>query len=241
MATTVQDLITDALSDLGVLESGEVPTFADSTLALGKLNQLVDSWITQSMMIYTQDKGDFTLTGAASYTVGVGGNCPIPRPVLFDLISVVWYDSTITPALELPLVPFTNDAWYCQPSKTLTSTTPTNYWWQPDFPLAHITIWPVVTSTTKFGRIYYPKQVVEFAALTDTVILPPGYRRAIVSNLAFECGDAFGVDPSQALVKRAQDSLGDVKRANRRLSELGFPYDSLIGGNRPWFDIHTGP
>ena len=80
MAVTVNDLVTDALTDLGVLQAGEVPTFSDADLGFRRLNGLIDGWITQRLMIYTTDSGDFTFTGAGTYTVGIGGNCPIPRP-----------------------------------------------------------------------------------------------------------------------------------------------------------------
>lgn len=240
---TVNDLISASLRSIGVLAAGESPTFQDSSDGLVSLNGLADQWAAESLMIYTTDSGDFTFSGAGSYTVGVGGNCPILRPVLHDLITVVWFDSSLTPIpIEYPLTKFTDDAWFNVTNKTMTSTQPSHYWWKADFPLAEITLWPIPSANAfRFGRIYYPQQVSEFTALTQTVVLPPGYRRMIVSNLALELCSDYGVDPAPSLVKAATDSLAVVRRANRRISDLSFPWDSLIGGSRGVWNIRMGP
>lgn len=241
MAITVNDLITDALTDLGVLQAGEVPTFSDSDLGFRRLNGLVDGWITQRLMIYTTDSGDGTFTGAATFTVGFGGDCNILRPTLYNLITVVWYDANAVPQVEYPLTPFTDDGWFNLPNKDMNAPQPTNYWWRADFPLANITLWPGPTANAnRFFRIYYPQQIVEFTALTQTVVLPPGYRRFIVSNLALELAPAFGVDPPPSLIQRARDSRDDVMRANQTISDLYFPNEALIGNRGSW-SIYTGP
>lgn len=43
--------------------------------------------------------------------------------------------------------------------------------------LGLVYLWPLPTSTTLQGVIYTPVPVAEFASLSTTISLPPGYRR----------------------------------------------------------------
>ena len=79
--STVRDLITAALLDLGALASGESPTAPEAQDAFRRLNLLLETWRLESLLVYAIDTVTKVLTGAASYTWGPGGDIDTTRPV----------------------------------------------------------------------------------------------------------------------------------------------------------------
>jgi hypothetical protein len=72
--TTPYDIITRSLKDIGALESGEIPT-ADSTQdAFEMLNDILDQWSNEGMMVYYQTEIIFpVVSGQTQYTIGPNG------------------------------------------------------------------------------------------------------------------------------------------------------------------------
>jgi hypothetical protein len=215
---TARDLITAALRRLGVVAAGETPSADDVSDSLERLNDLIDAWGTERLSIYQTVRSTWTLTAdVASYTIGPSGDCDIVRPVWVE--DVRFQDTSQSPTLEMPLSALTTDAWAAVPQKELTSTYPTSYYWSPTYPQATITFWMIPTSSTLEGVIYAPTAVTELE-LTDTISLPPGYRRALRDNLAVELAAEFTVQPAPTLLQSAQLSKADLKRANIELRDL---------------------
>jgi len=68
------DIISRALKDIGALEAGETPAPADSQDAFDMLNDMVDQWSNEQMMVFYKTEIIFTLTaGQTQYTIGEGG------------------------------------------------------------------------------------------------------------------------------------------------------------------------
>ena len=72
--TTPLDIISRSLKDIGALEAGETPT-ADATQdAFEMLNDLLDQWSNENMMVYYQTEIIFpVVSGQTQYTIGPGG------------------------------------------------------------------------------------------------------------------------------------------------------------------------
>ena len=117
----------------------------------------------------------------------------------------------------------TVDAYAAIAQKALTSVYPQNWYYDPTFTSGFGTLYPypVPTSTTLEGVIYTQSPVAVFDAITDTIALPPGYRRVLRTGLAWELSSAFDAGLSPALQFAAIESKADVKRANMRLRDLG--------------------
>ena len=85
MATTANDQINGALRLLGVLAEGETPSAATSQDALVALNQMIDSWSTERLAVFsTQDQIFSWPPNAISRTLGPTGNFVGERPILID-------------------------------------------------------------------------------------------------------------------------------------------------------------
>jgi hypothetical protein len=65
------DIISRALKDIGALEAGEVPTPDAAQDALDMLNDLIDQWSNENMMVYNMTEIVFPLiSGQFQYTIG---------------------------------------------------------------------------------------------------------------------------------------------------------------------------
>jgi hypothetical protein len=72
--TQAIDIISRALKDIGALEAGETPAPADAQDAFDMLNDMLDQWSNEQMMVFYKSEIIFTLTGGQTqYTIGPGG------------------------------------------------------------------------------------------------------------------------------------------------------------------------
>ena len=166
----------------------------------------------------------------------------VPRPVRAEDVTVNLLDTSVTPAIEMPLGMLTEDGWAGITAKDQTAPWPQRWYYNPTFPYGTLTLWPVPTGSSIQAVVYVKTQLAQFASLDDEVALPPAYERMIVTNLALELCPSYNRQPSPLLVKQAAESMAAVKRTNRRLSDLTFPAGSLIGNSgRRLYDIRVGP
>jgi hypothetical protein len=72
--TTPLDIISRSLKDIGALESGETPAADAAQDAFEMLNDLLDQWSNEGMMVYYQTEIIFpVVNGQTQYTIGPGG------------------------------------------------------------------------------------------------------------------------------------------------------------------------
>ena len=235
---TFGDIVDAALSDLGVRAAGEVLTASESADGLVALNDLRDQWETERLAIYTVTRTTWTISANdGEYTVGSGANVNVARPVFVDHVNFI--DTSTTPDTEYPLKKWELADYAAQPQKALTSTFPQAWYYNPTYPTGTLTLWPVPTSSTLEGAIYTPVAVASFASLSTTVSLPPGYKRALVKNLALELAPSYlgREGPSPLLIQQARESKAAIKRANQRAVELSF--ESAVSSPGAW-NIRTG-
>lgn len=73
--TTPLDIITRSMKDIGALAAGEVPTADEAQDALDMLNDMIDQWSNESMMVFYRTELVFQTTqGVTQYTLGPGGS-----------------------------------------------------------------------------------------------------------------------------------------------------------------------
>ena len=83
--STAGDQINGALRLLGVLAEGETPSAAISQDSLYAMNQMLDSWSTERLSVFTTNDQTFTWpANAASKTLGPTGALVGTRPILVD-------------------------------------------------------------------------------------------------------------------------------------------------------------
>jgi hypothetical protein len=243
MATAL-DSIKAAMREIGVLAAGEEPTGAEASEALDTLNRLIDQWAAERLEIFTITRTTLAIANNDSYPVGPSTPSPVQawfnmvRPMFIDHVSYVV--TTATPDQEVPIQPLTEQGWQNLPLKAQTGTIPQFWYYNPTYPNGTLHLWPILTDSGLTIALYAPTAVVELAALTTEIQLPPGYERMIVKNLALELAPSYSRKVDPMLLRQAADARAVVKASNHRLSDMSFPADALIGHGRGRFNVWTG-
>lgn len=240
---TIGDTITAALQDLGIYEAGNTPAAEDSALALARVNEWIDGLANEGLTIYTITRTTWTITSAASYAVGTGAAVNVARPISAQAITNIGFiDTSVSPELERQLGPcLTEDAYAAIPQKALTSPYPQFFYYNPTLPTGTLIPYPIPTSNTLQGVLYTPTALTQFAALSTTFALPPGYARFFRTNLTLEIAGAFQANPSPALVAAARESKADIKRTNTRRMDMSADPRAFVTRSPFWYDITAGP
>jgi hypothetical protein len=235
MTTSVNEQINGALRLLGVLAEGETPSAATSQDALAALNQMIDSWNTERLMIYnTLDQVFSWQPGVITQTLGPSGTLVGVRPVAID-------DATYfrDPANNISYgIKIINQQQYDGIAvKTVTSTYPQVMWVNMEFPNITMTVYPVPTKVLEW-HIISVDELNKPATLSTDIYMPPGYLRAFRYNLACEIAPEFGVEPPPTVARIAMTSKRDLKRQNNPDDIMALPYS--IVGTRQRFNIFAG-
>ncbi len=236
MATyTAGEQINRALRLLGILAEGETPSAATSQDCLMALNQMIDSWNTERLSVFsTQDQVFNWPVGQISQTIGPTGDFVGNRPVYFD-------DSTYfrDPGTNVSFgIKFINQQQYDGIAvKTVTSTYPQVIFVNMTFPDATMFIYPRPTRLLEWHFISV-EELNKPADLATVLYYPPGYLRAFTYNLAMEFAPEFGVEPSQQVQRIAMTSKRDLKRVNNPDDIMSLPY--AIVATRQRFNIYAG-
>jgi len=235
MTTTAGDQINGALRLLGVLAEGETPSAETSQDALTALNQMIDSWDTERLAVFsTMDQTFLWTPGLRSQTLGPTGDFVGERPVLLD-------DSTYfrDPQTNVSYgVKFINQQQYDGIAvKTVTSTYPQVMWINMSYPDIEMVIYPVPLRLLEWHFISVEK-LHQPATLATSLTFPPGYLRAFRYNLACELAPEFGVEPSAQVQRIAMYSKRNLKRINNPDDVMALPYS--IVGTRQRYNIYAG-
>lgn len=235
MTTTAGDQINGALRLLGVLAEGETPSAATSQDALNALNQMIDSWNTERLAVFsTQDQVFSWLPGFISRTLGPTGDFVGNRPILLD-------DSTYfkDPASGISYgIKIINQQQYDGIAvKTVTSTYPQVIWLNMSYPNIEMYIYPVPTKVLEWHFVSV-EELTQPALLSTALAFPPGYLRAFRYNLACEFAPEFGIEPSPTVSRIAMASKRNLKRINNPDDVMSIPYS--IVGTRQRFNVYAG-
>jgi len=235
MTTSAGDQINGALRLIGQLAEGETPSAATSNDALTAMNQMLDSWSSERLSIFSTQDQQFTWpANTINRTIGPTGNFVGNRPVLLD-------DSTYfrDPANNISFgIKIINQQQYDGIAvKTVTSTYPQVIWLNMDMPNMSMYIYPVPTKALEWHFISVT-ELVEPATLATTLVVPPGYLRAFRFNLAAEIAAEFGVEPPPQVQRIAMSSKRNIKRINNPDDVMSMPY--AIIATRQRFNVFSG-
>jgi len=232
---TAGDIINGSLRLLGVLAEGEVPSAETSQDALNAMNQMIDSWNTERLSVFsTQDQVFIWPAGQLNRTLGPSGDFVGNRPILLD-------DATYfrDPSTNVSYgIKFINQQQYDGIAvKTVTSTYPQVIFVNNTFPDIDMFVYPKPIRDLEWHFISV-EELTKPANLATNLSFPPGYLRAFRYNLACEMAPEFGVEPTPQVMRIAMSSKRNLKRINNPDDIMSMPY-SLIA-TRQRFNVYAG-
>lgn len=207
MTTYALDILTGAAKLLGVVFKGEALSADEAADGLVTLNDMLDSWSNDNLNTFVYANETFPLTGATSYTMGVGGNFNTSRPINISAAVI-----TIA-GVDYDLIPITQEQYLKEVSnKSIISPIPQYLVYDNGYPLATINLFPNATAGSSI-KILSNKPLANLSLLTSIVDMPPGWKRALKYNLAIELAPQYGVQIPQSVPPIAATSLGAIKRS----------------------------
>jgi hypothetical protein len=235
MTTSAGDQINGALRLIGMLAEGETPSAATSQDSLTALNQMIDSWNTERLSVFTTQDQIFTWpVSQATRTLGPTGNFVGNRPILID-DSTYYKDTSNNISFGVKII---NQQQYNGIAvKNTTSTYPQVLYVNMGYPDITMTVYPVPSKTLEW-HIVSVEELTQPATLATTLSFPPGYLRCFRFNLACEIAAEFGVEPSPQVSRIAMTSKRNLKRINNPDDVMSMPYG--IVANRQRYNIYAG-
>lgn len=198
--------ISAALRKLGVLDPRSTADASLLASGLLALNSMLARWSTRRWCVHTITEGSFSLTpGTAAYAIGSGGAFDTARPTR---IVQAWVRNN---DFDYPVDIVARENFAAIGDKT-TSARPEKLWFEPTYPLATVTLWPVPDSAldTLYLKLWQPLSAV--ASVSDSLSLPPEYEEAIIWNLAVNLAPEFSMEPPQIVAFRADETLRELQR-----------------------------
>ena len=217
------DLIRSSLRLIGAISSSETPASDETMDALEALNLLLSSWGASRFLSKNTQTITHTLTGAASYTIGSGGDINTTNPT--DIYTAKYTNGGLDYTLKV--IDFVD---YEQISVKNISSIPEFIALKPDYPLSTIYVFPVGSGGVLTLSAVRPQVELD---INDDIqdIYPPEWIRALKYNLAVEIAPEYGVTVSTEIAALARESKDIVMRSMVSIPSANF--DPLLGcGNR---------
>src|SRR5271170_4591056 len=224
-------LIYDALCDINVMVPNRTASVEANFLQLAfrTLNQMLDSWALNRLMVFQLPATIFPLTaGIQQYTIGpTNANFIATRPTQIDAANVIL--NTFNPVVRYPVAIIDVERWAKIRVQQLPYAIPQVLYYDkgydPTYGFATINIWPGPLTSYTLEIYTWQQQLMGFPDLTTPVNFPPGYASAIRYNFAVMIAPAakiyFKAEPSLEMVDQlARQTKADVESYNAPLADI---------------------
>jgi len=243
MPELVQEIIIDALGEIGVLSTGEPLAAAEADIALRYLNRMIDQWAARMINAYNVSFTAYTLTpNHQPHLIGPGLVAPdfamAQRPVRIENAALIL--NNLAQPVDIPLNIRDDDWWANQRVKSIATSVPTDLYYSPDWPNGALWLWPI--PTFPYGlRLETWGLISGFTSIADTVELPPGYREGVMLTLAEKLARPFGRTVSQDLRDDAARARAIFQTNNAKSPRCSSAdYGTRGKQNRPTFNYYSG-
>lgn len=183
------------------------------------LNQMVDYWSARGCYAWTTAFTTWTLTpGHQPHLIGPNLSPPDflvnQRPVGIRSANLILTNTN--PQVDLPINLRDNAWWAGQRVKNLSSSIPTDLYYEPDVPDGALWLWPI--PNVGYGlRLEGMVVLQQFVTLDDCFIAPQAYLAAVTLTLAEELSDVWGTAMPPNLARRAMKAR-DALQSNNNLA-----------------------
>jgi hypothetical protein len=233
---TARDIIEGSLRLLGAISGSENASAAEISNGILTFNDLLDSWANEKLTVHKITIEEFDLVVAQqSYTFGTAANFNSARPIAIDRAYLK--DTSQNPDYEYPIEVISAEEWGNIQDKALTSSIPCKLYAQGTFPSETVYIWPIPTVAHKLV-LHSRKPFTAIASASDTILLPPGYAKALKFNLAIDLAPEYGRPVTIEISSGAIESKENIKRNNIKPVLMSSDFSPSISNRR--YDINIG-
>lgn len=238
----VRDVIHDALFEIGAFAPGDSIDVALANFCLSRANQILDNWNAQKEASWAQEFLSFSfIANQQDYTIGPSGadfTTANTRPVTIDGGNVIL--NNVTPAVQNPIQMRDWQWWLTLTVRQVTTTFPTDCYYEPNWPLGVLHFWP--KPTVNYGLELVARKTLAQVTLADSFNFPVGYQNALMLTLAESLSVPLGRTLQPGTVTKAQQARARIYANNAFTPELstqdaGMPSNSR---NRASFNYRTG-
>lgn len=211
-----EDVLYTAFRIAGILgDAGRTMSMSEMADGLRIANSMFDSFQADRLLVYAIDRQEYALTPSKpSYTIGIGGDISIARPVKIERAGLVML--TANPPMETSLAVLeTEQQWADVSPKGMQSTFPSKVYYQPKVPYGVLWVWPIPTVANKLA-LYPWVTLAKVGQTTDVIEFPQGYQELVEYNLAVRLAAQFpgraNISPASIMI--AKEAIARVKGIN---------------------------
>lgn len=227
---TGRDLATKVLLKAGVVSRNETPSAEEINDTLDAINDMLESWSNDSLVLYTRSWETFPLlSGVSQYTIGPGKDFDTSRPM--NILAANLRFSGQTFGYDMAIL---NDIRFNNyVTDVVTQGVPEYLNYDGNNPVGVIRLWPI--PSIPYDLFMLSEKVLTKITLDDEVNLPPGWNRAIIHNGAVEIAADYGQEAAPSVQRIALQSLGQIKsNMAKRQNMDAYPMSSGT------FDVYRG-
>lgn len=162
-----------------------------------------------------------------------------PRPVKIQNANIILNQTT--PFVRCTLNIRDADWWMRQPTPTVTTSLPTDLYYNPAFPYGQLFLWPL-QDTAYDLELEVWNQLPDKFYPTLKLSMPQGYQDALTYTLAESCGPAFGRPVSMDLQKLATQARSAIQERNAASPTIKTCDDGIpsTGRGKTYFNWQDG-
>lgn len=202
------EIITDAMVDAGLLQSGDTPTTDQFAVNLRRLTAMINFWQTQGLKLWLNRLVTIPLVaGTATYLLGPGGTILTLRPL--RVLQANYLDAN-TPASSRPLDILAWADYLTLGQRTQTGTVNSVFVNKQQTNL-EVTFWPVPDAQAALGtaQLLVQVQVTNSLTLSDTLAFPIEWELALRWGLA----DQLATGQPETIMARCAQRAEMYRRA----------------------------
>jgi hypothetical protein len=194
-----QDLITGAMRLFEGVEAGGTPSTSELADGLVALQQLLDAWSADELLIFA------TATASVTLSSGTRAYALVTRPA-----KILGADLLVS-GINSPVEVVGPEHWATVTDKNSTSPQPRFVYCDYGYPTANVTVAPVPSASSVLN-LYNLVDLATLASVGSTFAMPEAYARALRYNLAIDFAPEFGATLLPTVIQTAADSKAQLRK-----------------------------
>lgn len=221
----VQQLLTNALTDAGVIGIDEAIEQPVLNRAFTQANWLLAQWARKRWLVYRIQDYSFVSTGAQTYSVGLKQIVDInPRPDRLEYAFLRFLNSTPNNLpVDIPIEIIQSHEDYSRITVKNIGSIAWRIFYDPVWPVGLLFPWPIPQAGLYELHVGFKVVLPRFASVQDKINFPPEYEVALNWCLARRLRASYQMPADPTIDSLARDALNTLRLANTAVGVLRMP------------------